>query len=56
MNHWTQLSIDFANQRDYLDQLFTVYPLTVGLRREIVDKKWKRVEFAFYEQDNEEPF
>jgi len=26
MNYWTQLSIDLANKRNYLDQLFTVYP------------------------------
>ncbi len=56
MNYWTQLSIDFANQRNYLDELFTVYPLTVGLEREIPDKKWKRVESAFNQEDNEELF
>lgn len=26
MNYWTQLSIEFANQRNYLDELFKVYP------------------------------
>lgn len=26
MNRWTQLSIEFANQRNYLDELFKVYP------------------------------
>ena len=26
MNRWTQLSIEFANQRNYLDELFSVYP------------------------------
>ncbi len=26
MNYWTQLSIEFANQRNYLDELFSVYP------------------------------
>ena len=26
MNPWIQLSIDYANQRSYLDDLFKVYP------------------------------
>ena len=26
MNHWSKLSIDYANQRSYLDDLFQVYP------------------------------
>ena len=26
MNYWTQLSSDFANQRNYLDELFRIYP------------------------------
>ncbi|MBQ7215732.1 MAG: hypothetical protein IJP54_08045 [Synergistaceae bacterium] len=28
MNYWTQQSIDFAQQRNYLDELFKVYPLS----------------------------
>ncbi|CAN5849156.1 hypothetical protein BH20ACI4_BH20ACI4_23340 [soil metagenome] len=56
MNYWTQLSIDFANQRNYLDELFTVYPLVVGLEREISENKWKRVESAFNNEENDELF
>ena len=26
MNKWTKLSIEYANQRSYLDDLFQVYP------------------------------
>jgi hypothetical protein len=26
MNNWTKLSIEYANQRSYLDDLFQVYP------------------------------
>jgi NAD(P)H-flavin reductase len=26
MNNWTELSIEYANQRSYLDDLFHVYP------------------------------
>ena len=25
MNHWSKLSIDYANQKSYLDDLFQVY-------------------------------
>jgi hypothetical protein len=53
MNYWTQLSIEYANQRSYLDDLFQVYPLTPELTRSIDDKKWKRVEEAFGQEDNE---
>lgn len=42
MNIWTQRSIELANQSDYLDQLFKVYPLSANEKREldsgIVDK------------------
>jgi hypothetical protein len=33
MNYFTQLSIDYANQRSYLDDLFHVYPtIPEGIR------------------------
>jgi len=33
MNYWTELSVEFANQRDYLDQLFKIYPtIPEGIR------------------------
>lgn len=35
MNIWTSKSIELANQRDYLDQLFKVYPMSTNLNREI---------------------
>lgn len=37
MNIWTSKSIDLANQRDYLDQLFKVYPMSTNLNREITE-------------------
>lgn len=42
MNYYTQLSIELANQRDYLDQLFRVYPLSPDFIREIDNNVWKR--------------
>ena len=35
MNIWTQRSIDLANQFDYLDRLFKIYPMANNLRRKI---------------------
>ena len=33
MNRWTKLSIEYANQKNYLDDLFTVYPtIPEGIR------------------------
>ena len=52
MNHWTQLSIDFANQRNYLDELFAVYPTIPEGIRDIDDQLWSRVEGAFNESNN----
>jgi len=47
MNHWTELSIEFANQRNYLDELFRVYPCIPENIREIDESKWESVEVAF---------
>ena len=47
MNYWTQLSIEFANQKNYLDELFKVYPLAPDNIREIDKSKWDEVVIAF---------
>lgn len=47
MNHWAKLSIELANQRDYLDQLFKVYPLVPEVIRDVDPKKLKKIENAF---------
>ena len=52
MNHWTQLSIEYANQRSYLDDLFQVYPLVPDGIRDIDQELWKNVEHAFKNRDN----
>jgi len=52
MNYWTKLSIDFANQRNYLDELFQVYPTIPEGIRDIDSEKWTNIENAFNEQDN----
>jgi len=53
MNHWTQLSIEYANQKSYLDDLFKVYPTIPEGIRTIDNDIWSGVECAFHKQDNQ---
>jgi hypothetical protein len=52
MNYWTEISIEFANQRNYLDELFSVYPTIPEGIREIDESLWKSVEQSFNNNDN----
>ncbi len=52
MNKWTKLSIEYANQRSYLDDLFQVYPTIPEGIREIDDSIWKDVEKEFKKKNN----
>ena len=52
MNYFTQQSINLANQRNYLDQLFCVYPLSPDSIREIDNSVWGRIECGFAGHDN----
>lgn len=51
MNYWTQLSINYANQRNYLDDLFTVYPTIPEGIRDIDKDKWNTIETSFNKKD-----
>ena len=53
INPWIQLSIEYANQRSYLDDLFAVYPAIPDGVRSINQSVWSRVEQAFVSRDNE---
>lgn len=53
MNRWTELSIEYANQRSYLDDLFQVYPTIPEGIRDIDKEIWANVEKAFTRKDNE---
>ena len=53
MNYWTRLSVEFANQKNYLDSLFRVYPMSINIRREIKEDKWNKIENSFINKDNE---
>lgn len=52
MNRYTKLSIDLANQKNYLDELFRVYPLEPDTIRSIADEVWTKIESAFNSNDN----
>lgn len=52
MNHWTKLSIEFANQRNYLDELFSVYPTIPEGIRDIDKNLWEQVEQSFQAKNN----
>lgn len=54
MNYFLNQSIVLANQRDYLDQLFRVYPMSPDNIREIDSTKWQRFEQAFAENKQSE--
>ena len=54
MNYWTQLSIEYANQRSYLDDLFQVYPTIPEGIRDIDNNLWTNIEKAFEQKDNVE--
>ena len=41
MNYWTELSIEYANQRSYLDDLFHVYPTIPEGIRELNTDRWE---------------
>ncbi len=54
MNYWTEISIEYANQKSYLDDLFQVYPTIPDGIREIKMENWNKIEEAFNSQNNEE--
>jgi hypothetical protein len=52
MNDWIKMSIEYASQRNYLDDLFSVYPTVPDGIRDIDKKLWRNVEEAFKRKDN----
>ena len=53
MNIWTKMSIEFANQKNYLDELYKVYPISPNIRRELAPDLQSSIETAFQNMDNE---
>jgi len=54
MNYWTNLNVEYANQRSYLDDLFLVYPTIPEGLRSITNSTWEKIEKAFLEQNNDD--
>jgi len=54
MNIWTQKSIQLANQTDYLDQLYKVYPMANNLKREIAQLTKKKLAMYINDKNNQE--
>jgi hypothetical protein len=52
MEHNTGISIEYANQRSYLDDLFQVHPTIPEGIRDIDKVIWTEVENAFRKKDN----
>jgi hypothetical protein len=53
MNKWRELSVEYANQRSYLDDLFQVYPTIPDGIREINKGIWNNVEKAYEKKNND---
>ena len=51
MNIWTQKSIELATQRNYLNLLYRVYPMSVNLRRELSKSTLNNIKIAFDSRD-----
>ncbi len=54
MNTWIKKSIELANSNGYLDKLSNVYPVNIGVGREINQKKRKDIEVAFKNKNKKE--
>lgn len=52
MSYWTDLSIEFANQKNYLDELFRIYPTIPDGIRDINEHQWHHIEDSFNARDN----
>lgn len=54
MNYWTALSVEFAKNKNYLDELYDVYPITPNPRRKISAQKEIAIREAFKNKNNSE--
>lgn len=52
MNIWLKKSIDYANKKSYLDDLFEVYPTLPGQDRELSKHQWQEIAEAFNNNDD----
>lgn len=52
MNSWTQMSVDYANQMNYLDRLYSVYTTVPEGIRDLHQEAWDDTVDAFDRNDN----
>ena len=52
MNIWTKRSMELANQSDYLDQLFKIYPLSANEKRELAPENIEKIKRYLSEHDS----
>ena len=52
MNRFLEMSLEYASQRSYLDDLFSVYPTIPNGIREINKSRWEKVESAYNAKDS----
>ena len=53
MNRWIELSIEYANQRSYLDDLFQIYPTIPEGIRDVNEEIWSNIEESYNRKDND---
>lgn len=51
MNKWTKKSINLANSQGYLDRLFNVYPIELGVSRSLPEEIKEEIKQAFENKD-----
>lgn len=51
MNIWTEKSIELANQKNYLDLLYKVYPMSLNLRRELKPSIQEKIKYYLDSKD-----
>lgn len=52
MNIWTEKSVEYANQGNYLDELYKVYPIIPNGRRRLSDQTKEELKSLFDSEDN----
>jgi hypothetical protein len=52
VNYWTERSIEFAQKQDYLDKLYTIYPITPNLRRQMPAETEAKIREAFKQKED----
>ncbi|WP_104750304.1 hypothetical protein [Helicobacter cynogastricus] len=47
MHYWTQESVQLADQLDYLDRLFKIYPISSNTRHSLVPRVLEEISYAY---------